>query len=29
MMLQAALDQGLIRKPLRIEDVYYGTTMDT
>lgn len=28
-MLQAALDQGLIRKPLRIEDVYYGTTMDT
>lgn len=27
--IQASLEQGLIRKPMRLEDVYFHTTMDT
>src|SRR6266581_2457343 len=27
--IQGSLEQGLLRKPLRLEDVYYRTTLDT
>lgn len=28
-LIQASLDQGLIRKPARIEDIFFRTTLDT
>ena len=27
--IQGSLEQGLLRKPLRLEDVYYRTTLNT
>ena len=27
--IQGSLEQGLITKPLRLEDIYYPTTLDT
>jgi hypothetical protein len=28
-LFQGSLEQGLIRKPLTVEDVYHPTTLDT
>jgi hypothetical protein len=27
--IQGSLEQGLLRKPLRLEDIYYRTTLNT
>jgi hypothetical protein len=27
--IQGSLEQGLLTKPLRLEDIYYRTTLDT
>jgi hypothetical protein len=27
--IQGSLEQGLLRKPLQLEDVYYRTTLNT
>jgi hypothetical protein len=27
--IQGSLEQGLLRRPLRLEDIYYRTTLNT